>query len=100
MSRLSCGHGEQFISQALITECCRYHMRGNDHHQNGLDQLRQTVVGQSASRCRGKQHAVENNAPATTESRISSYLHLDQAMFDIMEICCEVVMEVSSMIDL
>ncbi|KAF7506603.1 hypothetical protein GJ744_011640 [Endocarpon pusillum] len=78
-----------------------YHMRcGDDHHQNVLEQLRQSVEGQNANHCRGKQHAVENNGPTTKESRSSSYLHLDQATFDIIEICCELVMDLSSMIDL
>jgi hypothetical protein len=72
----------------------------NDHYQNLSGQPRRNVKEQNASHYGEKQHIVKHKNFTTTESRNSTYLHLDQPMLDFMEICCEVIMDLSSMIDL
>lgn len=63
-------------------------------------QLRPDVKEQNANHYSEKQHTVKHNTLTTTKSQSLSYLHLDQSTFDFMEICCEIIMDLSSMIDL
>lgn len=72
----------------------------DDHYQNLYGRPRRNVKEQNASHYGEKKHTVKHENLPTTLRRNSSYLHLDQPMLDFMEICCEVIMELSSMIDL